>query len=272
MKKQTIDHIFIVLVYRNTDDLVEFIQSASSKVSSYRVVVVNSYYDDASRDAFKSIAEEYSCDFINIENKGYGYGNNVGIKYAMENFNFKYLIVSNPDIELKEFSTASLDAYSEGLIGPLIKTSNCKDQNPYWAIRNTVCEWLIYQGYKRKSRVFVLMGTAINRLIREVFLFTFRLSSKRLAKVYALHGSFVIFPYALLSKIGLPYDEKIFLFSEEADLAHELRAKGFKSYVAKDVSVLHKEDGSMNVAKIDEKSELRKSYMYQYQKNQKKRD
>lgn len=268
MKKPFFENIFVVLVYRNTDDIIDFIKSASAKVENYKIIVVNSYFDDKSRDIFETIAKEYSCDFINVENKGYGYGNNVGIAHAMKEYGFDYLIVSNPDIEIKEFSTELLSkSNTQGLIGPLITARKGKAQNPYWAIRNPFCEWLIYQGYKRKNRVYILAGTAFNRFIRETFLlFFFYVARKRYTPVFAVHGSFVIFPRPLLTKIGMPYDENIFLFGEEADIAYDLHKRKIKSYITKDISVLHKEDGSMSVAKIDERSELRKSYIYLYEK------
>ena len=64
-------YIFVILVYRNTGDLVECLESIKAKVSSYKSIVVNAYYDEASKLEVERIASIYQCDFINIENKGY---------------------------------------------------------------------------------------------------------------------------------------------------------------------------------------------------------
>ncbi len=46
----------------------------------------------------EKISFDHSYDFINIENRAYSYGNNIGIKHANEKYNYKYLVISNPDI------------------------------------------------------------------------------------------------------------------------------------------------------------------------------
>lgn len=43
--KQYYENIFVVLVYRNTDDLKAFLKRTREKVKDYKVVVVDAYYD-----------------------------------------------------------------------------------------------------------------------------------------------------------------------------------------------------------------------------------
>lgn len=265
-------YIFVVLVYRNTNDIIEMINSVGQHIDDYKIVIVNSYYDDRSKEVFEQIAKEYKCDFVNVENKGYGYGNNTGIQYATDKYDFEYAVVSNPDITIDKFDDSNFCELADGPIGPMIKARDNKSQNPYWPIENRLCESFIYRGYKNKSRFWILLGIAPNKLIRETFLLIFRILPIRNARVYALHGSFVIYPKKFLNKVKLPlYDENIFLFSEEADLAHDLKNQQIKSTLTKDIAIRHKEDGSMEVAKIDEKSELRRSVMYYYEKHHEKK-
>lgn len=49
-----------------------------------------------------SIAKKLGCSFINVENKGYGFGNNRGIEYANKYFDYEFLIVSDPNIIIKK--------------------------------------------------------------------------------------------------------------------------------------------------------------------------
>ena len=92
------DFVFVVLVYRNTKDLEDFF--CSLKVPYSKVVVVNSFFDDKTEQEFQSIAQRNRADFISVPNKGYGFGNNTGCRYALENYKFKYLVISNADIEI----------------------------------------------------------------------------------------------------------------------------------------------------------------------------
>ncbi|MDD6292259.1 MAG: hypothetical protein PUA71_00245, partial [Eubacteriales bacterium] len=95
------DFVFVVLVYKNSDDLRKFIKNIDSKFTNYRIIVINAHYSDDIDNKVKIIAEKNECDFINIENKGYGYGNNVGIKYAEKNYKYQYIIIANPDTIVK---------------------------------------------------------------------------------------------------------------------------------------------------------------------------
>lgn len=256
--------LFVILVYRNTDDIQEMIDSINRQTSDSKVIIVNSYYDDSTRDTFCKIAESNGCDFINVPNRGYGYGNNRGIELALQRYNFDILIVANPDMVIEQFSLKRVDVQKPLLICPLITAKSGKQQNPFWVIKSSFSEWLMFTGHKRNNRLLVFSGIAIHKIMREAFLIIFRSRRARTSKVYAAHGSFIIFTRRLLESIKLPFDENMFLFSEEMYLARRLRAKNINAYLTKDVRIFHKEDGSMNLSKIDESSESTKSYMYYY--------
>ena len=84
------DIVFVVLVYRNTDDLKDFF--LHNHIKNSHTIVVNSYYDDKSEGFFSKIAEENGASFISVPNKGYGAGNNRGVEYALEHFDFEFLV------------------------------------------------------------------------------------------------------------------------------------------------------------------------------------
>ena len=54
MKKY--ETVFVILTYRSTNDLEECISSIQNKFSSLKIVIVNSFYDDTTRDEFVKIA------------------------------------------------------------------------------------------------------------------------------------------------------------------------------------------------------------------------
>ena len=65
--KKKYKYIFIVLVYKNTDVLKTFFKSLNV-VNDYRVVLVNAYYDDISKEKCYKYAKENDADFIDIPN------------------------------------------------------------------------------------------------------------------------------------------------------------------------------------------------------------
>lgn len=258
-------YVFCILTYKNTEDIKECLTSIEEKVCDYKVVIVNSYFDDESKKTIKKIALNNNCDFINVPNKGYGAGNNAGIKYINENYDYEYIIISNPDIIIKKFD---LDELTKGhnVIAPLIITRSGKNQNPYWLLKNSLSEYMLYKSMKTNNKFLFFVSVAINKLLREVGLFFFKISTKKDCRIYGAHGSFFLISKDAIEKIGILFDEKMFLFAEEALLAHEFEEKHIPVFLTKKIKIYHKEDGSVSVSEINENSISRESIIYYYEK------
>lgn len=150
---EMVDIVFIVLTYRNSKDLESFFISAQNNIeNNYNVIVVNSFYDKESSDRIQKIAGQNGALFINVENKGYGYGNNRGIEYALKTFKFHYLVVSNPDIMIQQFSLDSLKGAENAVIGPRITTMRGRIQNPMFYKKREVALKLIYRGLRDRDK------------------------------------------------------------------------------------------------------------------------
>lgn len=229
------DFVFVVLVYRNTKDLEDFFSHFN--IPKSKIIVVNSFYDETSRKVFEDIAEKNGADFLNVPNKGYGAGNNRGCEYALEHYDFKYLVISNADVEIVSLKVSYLSPTR--ITAPKIVTLSGKRQNPHqpWLIRSY--EKLKYRTFlKRKKRLLRLI-VAPARILRELFLFF-----HRQGKIYCAHGAFVILPNQILKQISPIYNEKMFLFCEEDHLAQLAKSRGITIYYDDRMEVLHHEDGS----------------------------
>ncbi len=258
--------VIIVLVYLNADDLAEFVASVKMHMQDYRIIVVNSYYDDASMEKIRKIALENDCDFLNVENRGYSYGNNQGIAYANKHYTYDFAIISNPDIIIKSFDSRVLDQYSDCVIAPLITAKSGKKQNPLCARNNKFGEKCKYYGYLKNKKLLLYTGIAINKFVRELFLFFFLHGSKPSKKIFAAHGSFVIIPESIIRKMGTVYDEGMFLFSEEMVIAYKMEELQKKTVIVKQIQVNHKEDGSQKLSDINYDGYECKSLIYCYEK------
>ena len=64
---------------------------------------------------------------------------------------------------------------------------------------------------------------------------------------------------------GAVYDENIFLFAEEMVLAAKARKLCLNTFFLKEISVFHKEDGSMNMSEVSLQGELAKGNIYYYE-------
>lgn len=260
------DYIFVVLCYRNTTDIITFLNSTGSLEDIYKVILINSYYDAVSKCEFENIAGHYNCDFINVPNRGYGAGNNRGIEYATTNYEFDFLVICNPDIELKSFSKKQLCGMENSIIAPEIKKLNGKHQNPLNSRRIAFVDWIEYVGFTKNCKLFIYIGIGINKISNGVMLATCKLRKSEIYRIYAAHGSCVLIGKEVLAKCGEIYDENMFLFAEENHLAQLANKNGIYTYMIPSLKVVHKEDGSVNYINKEVPQHLKKSYIYYYEK------
>lgn len=255
------DVVFCVLTYKNSSDLQDFVESVYRQCRlNFRIVIVNSYFDDATLEDIRAIAKANKCDFLNVPNNGYGAGNNRGIEYAISTYDFSFLIVCNPDTIVKKFEINDIAGYQnkDVILAPNIVCASGKKQNPAIVSYNKRASRLIYRGYKRNNKLTLYHGLAINKVNRLLFL-TRNNSGK---KIFQAHGSFVIFSKAALDKLVPVYDENIFLFCEEMDLAFKAKANGIDTIYIPEIDIYHKEDGSMKLSNLNLYNEIKKSCIY----------
>lgn len=211
--------------------------------------MVNSKYDEKSDKEFQSIAESNNADYITVPNKGYGAGNNAGCKFAVENYDFDYIVISNADIEIIKFDVTELKKYGDTIIAPCITNKTGKKQNPCAPYKHTkLYAWTKYACFKGNHNKFIYVLYAISRFKKIFFHYITSLWCK---EIFAAHGAFLVMPKIVLSKLYPLYDESMFLFNEEAHLAQKAQREGVKTYYAPDIIISHKEDGSMNISSIN---------------------
>lgn len=185
--------VVIILVYCNDVDLDECIQSVYKHIANCKIVVVNAYYDDLTRNNIKKIAEKYNCDFLDEKNKGYSFGNNKGITFANEKYEYEYIIISNPDIIVKQFNDNLPDAE---IIAPKVVTMSGKNQNPMAIKENRLAEYLVYQGLKKNEKIIFAAGLVIKKISDKVALL-FR--KKNIPLVFVFSSALTLYALFFLS-------------------------------------------------------------------------
>lgn len=259
------DYIFVVLVYKNTVDIIDFIESVKKQTIDFKIIIVNSYYDDNSMQCFAKITYDNNCDFINIPNKGYSYGNNVGINYAKIHYKFQYLICSNPDIIIKEFKMMKSIDKNGIYCGNIVAKDNRK-QNPMRSCESNLYNKLIYIGYKKNLKSLICLGVFINKLYNQLYSVKRFFFRKEYYKIFQPHGSFIIFSKNSLEILDKVFDDNMFLFCEEGVVAIKARIKGIPIYFIPSLLCFHKEDGSMNLWDGNINEESKKSTIYFFEK------
>ena len=267
--KKRVKYVYVILVYRNMQDLEECLISIKSKASSFQAIVVNAFFDETSMLTAKQIADKYHCDFLNIENKGYSYGNNRGIEFANNNYAYDYIVVSNADILIDSFDDESLKGGCE-VIAPRITAASGRLQNPMAVNYSPLTEYLEYLGFKNNCMIFLYTGILLSKVSRIVHVFIAKCFNKKIYKIFAAHGSHVYISSKAIQKLWPVYDEKIFLFAEEGVLAQKCKKLHIPIYYNDNIKILHKEDGSMKLSNLTINDEMKKANLYYYENYVKK--
>ncbi len=253
------DLVFVVLVYRNSQDLMDFFHSLS--IPNSKVIVVNSYYDENSEKRFQKIAQDSGADFISVPNKGYGAGNNKGIEYALSHYDFKYLIISNADVIIETLDVSSVEKYGNVIIAPKIINLSGKKQNPsapFSPGKLSLYAWKYI--YTKNLRFLVLPMSAWSRL-KKILYYVINPFQEF---VFSAHGAFVIIPEKIVRQLHPLFNEEMFLMVEEEHLGMKAKSQGIKTRYVPDIVIRHKEDGSMKMASLNNFETRKQSFLVYY--------
>lgn len=258
MEKKKIDLAFVILHYVAINDTIECVDSVMEHNDKDRihVIITDNASPDGSGEKLKQHYEDVPCVTVicNEKNLGFANGNNVGFRYAKENFDCKYIILSNNDIVIfRDNMLQSLDKEFEesgfAVWGPMILTKDgsytsspsrmkpmtkaqaedfLRDYENFLKFQNMHLRWLyiLYRKYILKK------GRKPKRC-------------DHYKKYYdvSIHGCFMVFSRKYIDRFdGLC--NKTFMYGEEDILYQSLLNNNLKSVYDPSYAVYHKEDVS----------------------------
>lgn len=223
------------------------------KVIDKIIVVDNSSTDDSYTKLKKVSGEKIEIIKTPI-NLGYAYGNNYGIKWAIDLFPNSNLIISNPDIIIQEDILNSLinvinSKADVSVLSPTIKENG--HLNRGWRLPSAIDELLMsipFLGKKYRLKKIEYSSMYYN---------------DSLTAVDVVSGCFFIIKSAVIKDINY-LDENTFLYYEENILAAKLKKKNYKTFIANDYSIVHNHSVSINksVNEIKKYKMLKQSQKY----------
>ena len=229
----------IILNYndaKTTESLVNAIRNYKCLDS---IVVVDNHSTDDSPAILKELEDEKIHFLSAPKNGGYGYGNNLGIRYAYHTLHATHVLIANPDVKVSE---DCIDAMKEAF--------SKEDRLAVAAAVTTDGTGAVALSSWRLNGVFLdLLDTGL--ITRRLFgrwlndrpeikknIYGSGNETKEDAYVDAVLGSLFLADAKALMECGL-YDEKVFLYYEEKILGHKLKEKGYKTALLLDQSYVH---------------------------------
>ena len=222
------------------------------------IIVVDNCSTDNSLKELSNIKSNKIKIIKTNQNKGYAYGNNYGIKYAINKYKKCNLIISNPDILISESAFNELitiiNSNSEiGILAPTIKESN--KLNRGWKISSAYDELILsIPRFGKKYRANYLEYKA-------------DYYKDDLSQVDIVSGCFFIIKSSVIKSINY-FDENTFLYYEENILGVKMQQKKYRTYISNNVYVIHNHSISINksVNNVNKFKMLKQSQLY-YLKN-----
>ena len=227
----------VTVNYNDADTMIKYVDRIMLFECIEHIVIVDNKSTD---DSFMSLSQKYiHTDIVSIiqsgRNGGYGFGNNVGVKYAIDHFNSDYILISNSDVKYKDLTIANLVAFMDqdprlAVISPRMLDINKKPvPNSAWRIPDK-------KQAVRAAMVGVRKDTGL--------LYDFE-NKTPLKYVDCVAGSLLLVRASAFQKIG-GYDENIFLFCEETVLGIRMNKSRWKSAVAQQEYFIHAHSVSIN--------------------------
>lgn len=212
--------ISIIIVTYNSIDLIKDCLDSIYKyndlhISDIEIIVVDNSNEDEGRKLETFLKNNYSqgITFIKNQNLGYGQGNNVGIKVAKGDI----IAIMNPDVRLKE---------------PLFNKTleHFKDENVASLGFQQINEVSNFSFYRLPELHLPIVYSFVNRNDNKNRKFDQNFNS--------LSGAFVFFKKDDFIKIGM-YDEDMFMYLEEPDVARRINNLGKKVIYDHSLEYIH---------------------------------
>lgn len=222
----------VVLNYNDASTIIEFVDSLDIDIyKMINLIIVDNHSSDSS---FKILKSRYGMKhdvLVTNKNSGYSAGNNYGVKYAINKYNPKYIIISNPDVLI---GTDTIMGMLELFNKENIKLVGCK-------IYGTDGKEQIY-GWKlpRYSTIILSSLVGTNRLfVRNHNQYKKSYFKTDYSIVDVVAGSFFIIEKNIFKEVNF-LDEDVFLYCEEDILGKKLKQYNYQAAVLNTKGYIHK--------------------------------
>lgn len=224
----------VILNYNDSTTTINLLDKIKSFHLLNRIIVVDNCSKDNSYQALKEFEDSKIKVIQSTRNGGYGYGNNLGIKYLKEIDNPDFILIANPDVQFTEnVINQMIENTSDdvALIAPLTLDMSGNVQLPV--------AWKV----PRLKDFFLFSSIVLNKLFKPMS-YTKDYFQKDICEVGCVQGSFFMIN---AKNIGdRIYDENIFLYFEESCLGKMFQDRGLKTILLTNVTYIHAHSASIN--------------------------
>lgn len=213
-----------------------------NKIKNYPIFNYILIVDNHSTDESYTILKKQYNSLDNIivirtdKNGGYGYGNDYGINYAVNELKANYVLLSNPDVFFTNEIITTLLHY--------MLTTGVAACAPHQKVKNVEIEasaWKVPTAYQ-----WTLVETKLRNVIKKQYYYPKDYFNGEYSYVECIHGALLLLDGKKFIDAG-GYDEDMFLYGEETTLGYRLKRAGYKSLLVNNLFYSH--EGSVSIKK-----------------------
>lgn len=249
--------VCVILNYNDWEHTADIVKRVENYATFLKLVVVDNCSTDDSMKHLMKLQNEKVTVIQSTKNKGYGFGNNYGMRYAFQKIDANAVLICNPDVFFDEKLVIRL-------IGVLETYQNCGVVSAVQYDRNeneiNQSAWKIPPTWVELFSV----GKIGYRLTQNNYHNAEFLHRNPITKVDCVAGSLLLISREAFEKTG-GYDENVFLYYEETILGCKMKKAGLDTYVCSDVHYLHLHGISISksvTSEVKRKKLLLKSHHY----------
>lgn len=225
-----------------------------------KIVLVDNHSTDDSWEELQVLKDE-KVDLIRTQkNGGYGYGNNTGIRYAIENNGATHVLVANPDVVFSESCVIHIAKIYANHPDAGVVTASIQDET--FGSGRGRNGWKLH-GFTGE---LLSMEPVCRRLFRRFLNYPASyFKGKKAVYVDAVHGSMLMIRAQAFLETG-GYDEGIFLYQEEAVLGQRMRTSGYRTVLLLNRTYQHQHSVSISktYSQLLKRQKLRNQSAYYY--------
>lgn len=241
------DTLTTIIVHFNTPEetttCLESLVKTKANDFEHRIIVV----DNGSKEVYEipKHLEKYAIELLRSEaNLGFSGGNNVGIKYAMENYDTSYVVLLNSDttIDPNALSVLVTEAKRKpeaGLLNPKIYFTKGMEFHANSYTKNERGSVIWFAGGSIDWKDVASFHRGVDEVDRGQF--------DQITETDFATGCCVLIKREVLETVGL-LSEDLFLYWEDVEYSLRVKESGFKLYYVSDAVVWHDNAGSSDGA------------------------
>ena len=247
-------NVIVILNYNDYKTTLDYLEMIKKYKSLDLIIIVDNNSTDNSYDELKKINDDKIIVLKSNKNGGYGYGNNIGIKFAIKKYKKCNIIISNPDIEVTDDTIKQMSKYlnnnsNVAIVSPVIKEHGSLNRG-----------WKLSCGYKEMLLSVPLIGRKLKNKIIGYKNFYYK---NDVSKVDVISGCFFMIKSDIFKEIDY-FDENLFLYYEENVICSKIKKLNYDIVILNYCSVIHNHSVSIDKShnKLSKYRILKESQMY----------